>query len=40
MITAKVQYALTLLRDVRDKADGRPTKLKVVAQAQIGRAHV
>lgn len=33
MITAKVQYALTLLRDVRDKADGRPTKLKVVAQA-------
>jgi len=33
MITAKVQYALTLLRDVRDKADGRPIKLKDVSKA-------
>lgn len=32
MITAKVQYALTLLREVRDQADGRPVKLKVVSQ--------
>lgn len=31
MITAKVQYALTLLKEVRDQADGRPVKLKLVS---------
>ena len=33
MITAKVQYALTLLKEIRDKADGRPIKLKDVSKA-------
>lgn len=33
MITAKVQYALVLLKEIRDKADGRPIKLKDVAKA-------
>lgn len=31
MITAKVQYALTLLREVQVQLDGRPVKLKAVA---------
>jgi Rrf2 family iron-sulfur cluster assembly transcriptional regulator len=32
MVTAKVQYALVLLREIRDQADGRPVKLKIIAQ--------
>lgn len=32
MITAKVQYALVLLKEIRDQEDGRPIKLKIVSQ--------
>jgi Rrf2 family iron-sulfur cluster assembly transcriptional regulator len=32
MITAKVQYALVLLNELKNKEDGRPVKLKLVAQ--------